>query len=887
MENKEGVNVLKCDKCKFGGKLKDDTTKFVPGKGNPKADIMVISDYPDKLASYKHEPFMDEAAAAIDFAMFDAKIIERNVSKHKRLDKYVRNGNRYKNVYYTTALKCFPSLGAGLTASNISGDERNMCRRTHLVREIRSVRPKFILTIGNESLKMVRNSHYANAMNDRGFWEYNEEFDCNVFPIPTHFSLTSAWEVTSPIFREIQQFGRDIKAGVPTYKLGDNYGVIEKIETARKFFKFLKKRKRVAFDFETSSLRYWDMDEEPLGLSFCWKTGNARYIPFTKGGDEGRASLWSDADRLELRRLIKDFFENTPDIKKDGQNMKFDINWLHHEGVHNASGFDWDTMQFHHLIDENTPSNLTYLTCYYNIKFPHYDTEIAPYIRNKGKDKDKTKEKTYEFIPRPLIAKYGCADVDAVWRIRIIQQKYASDRQTKLYYNVSVPLSIFTRSIERKGVRINIEEIDKLERQYTKKIDTKKKQLSAYVNEKSFNCNSNPQMQKLLFEKLTLYSPFKTKSGKPSTGADAFERIERTQGKKVFEVGGGKKIKVATLFKKIIELRAMGKMKSTYLTGMRLLADDNARVHTSYLTTGTVTGRSSSRGPNLQNIPRDPIFRSLFIAGPNRFLIPADYSQIEARLLPFLAKEVKYVLQFQDPSFDPHSYNSASYRNKEVKDVTKEERSHDKAITFGINYGRSNKSIADEYQLSIEDVNEKVETYFKNNPRMAKWRKNRALESQNKLKMCEGRTDYYVENALGRRRHFSLYKWVSQPELLAVDALRGLETEEEVSDNYRIMGLRGNAERQAVNFPIQSYASDILTMASYRVYKRCRKEKLDAFLVLTVHDMIALDTHESCKEQAMRIVNEELPIKKSFMERGERIELAFPADCELTPHWVQ
>ena len=876
---------MNCVKCKFGGKLENGEPKFVAGRGNAHAEIMVITDYPDKLGSYIHEPLADEAGAAIDWMMFDAGVIERNVSKHKTLDKWRAQGKRYENVYYTSALKCFPSTGKFLTASNISGEERNACRHHHLQKEIRAVRPKFILTIGNEALKIVRNDHAANAMNDRGFWEWNEEFDCYVFPIPTHFSLTTAWEVTSALHREIMQFGRDVKNGIPEYKLGHNYGTLSKMATIRKFMKFLHKRKRVAFDFETSSLRYWDMKEEPLGISFCWKKGCARYIPFV---GQDRVEVWSSKERQELRQLMQEFFENTPNIKKDGQNMKFDINWLHHIGIHNGTGFDWDTMQFHHLIDENTPSNLTYLTCYYALHFPHYDQEILPYIRFKGSKKDKTYEKDYSGIPVSLMSKYGCADVDAVWRIRTIQQKHATERQRKLYYNVSTPLSIFTRSIERRGVAINLEAIDKLEGEYDLKIDKKKKELSVYVNEKNFNCNSNPQMQKLLFDKLKLYTPFKTKTGKPSIAADSFERMERLSGNKVLPVGNKKNIKVKVLFKKIVELRTMGKMKSTYLTGMRLIVDDKGRVHTSYLTTGTVTGRSSSRNPNLQNIPRDPIFRSLFIAGPHRYLIPADYSQIEARLLPFLAKEVAYILKFSEPGFDPHTYNSSVVRGIMMEDVTKEQRSHDKAVTFGINYGRSAKSIADEYELDVEAVKDIMNGFFEGNPKIKSYRQDRVLESQNKLAMCKGRTDYYVENPLGRRRHFSIYKWIDQPELKAVTSLRGLQDDEEiVFKGPAYIGLKGNAERQAINFPIQSYASDILTMASYRIYKRCRVEGIDAYLLLTVHDMIALDTHESCKDQAMRILNEEMPVTKKFKLDGETISLHFPIDAELTPHWVQ
>jgi len=885
-----------CRKCKFGGELQNGESKFCPGRGNKQADIMVISDYPDKLASYLHQPFKDEAAAAIDWMLYHNGLIDRSVTKHKTLNRFKPNDNRYKKIYYTTGLKCFPSSASGkpLKAMNIDAEVRNKCRKYHLADEIKSVKPKYILTIGNEALKMVRNQHTGSANDDRGFWEWNEEFNAWVFPTTTHFAITSAWEVTSGLMKDIEAFANGVKHGVPKYRLGDNYGLLTDISKIRKFFRFLKKRKRIAFDFETTSLRYWDEAEQPLGLAICWKKGSARYIPFLWQSELDpdtkqpiRHPVFTDAEYKEVHALIKDFFENTPHIRKDGQNMKFDIHWLFHMGIR-GSGFDWDTMQFHHLIDENTPNNLTYLTTYYRLNFPHYDTEIKPYIQWKGKEKDKNREKAYEFVPTKILSVYGCADVDAVWRIGSIQRSQVEQWQLDLYRNVSVPLSIVSRHIERHGVKINLNEIDKLEAEYQKKIDKENIKFCKYINEENFNVASNPQMQKLLFKKLKLFTPFKTKSGLASTDAKSFEWMEKKYGNKSIQVGNGKKVVVKTVFKRITDIRTMRKMKSTYLTGMRLLADENGRIHTSYMTAGTVTSRLASRGPNLQNIPNDPIFRSLFISGPGRLLIPADYSQIEARILPLVAREDSFCLRFAEEGFDVHTYNSSLYRDKPFKDVTKEERKQDKGITFGVNYGRSYKSIADEYGMTVESVQRKVETYYEKNPAINRWKNNKELEAKNKLPKCKDRTDFYVENAFRRRRHFSLYYWIDQPEVAAVNWLRDSIGEEEVEKEYRLIQLRSGADRQAVNFPIQAYAAEVLTMASYRVYKRMKRENIDACLVLTVHDMLCMDVHKAQAKEGMKIMAEELPFIKRYKNKaGKPIRLAFPIDAELTEHWVQ
>jgi DNA polymerase-1 len=300
--------------------------------------------------------------------------------------------------------------------------------------------------------------------------------------------------------------------------------------------------------------------------------------------------------------------------------------------------------------------------------------------------------------------------------------------------------------MEQKGVLIDVSRIKEMEGEYQKKIDAVNIKLSRSVKRDYFNVASNPQVQAVLFGDepgcLKLRSNKKTKTGKWSTDKDSFEYMKRKYARKK---------RVITVLSMIQEVRRMRKMKSTYLTGFIKLVDELNRIHTSYLSTGTVTGRLASEGPNLQNIPKDPIFRSLFIAGPGRKLIAADYSQIEARLLAWLAVELDLIQLFADTNFDPHYYNSSIFRQKPISEVTKEERSIDKAVTFGINYGRSAKSIADEYELDLDFVKGHIAQFFQTFRKIKAWR-NRQITVSKKQGWIENKsgTSNQLSNSIVR-----------------------------------------------------------------------------------------------------------------------------------------
>jgi DNA polymerase-1 len=723
-----------------------------------------------------------------------------------------------------------------------------------------------MLILGSPAIQQFTKDYKTGILEQRGFWNYSEEFECWYYPTIHPANIVRNWQNTSSFYRDIERFTDGCTNGIPKQKLGSNYRIITDLDGVKNLFRTLHSRKRVAWDLETSSLNFWDKEERILGISFCWKIGHAAYIPLY--GPEF-SDIWSPKQLKIVRRYIKKFLED-PTIIKDGQNTKFDINWERREGV-TVRRIGWDTMQNHALIDENTPANLTYLTTYYDLNFPRYENELKPHkVKRKGKD-------SYWMVPVKVLGKYACADVDGVYRIRRKQLKILDKKERSFYRRYPRKISKFAAEMEFRGALIDIPRIREMEIEYDKKVGKVNDNLSRIVKRDYFNVQSNPQMQEVLYAKkpkgLGLKTKRKTKSGSFSTDKDTFDELERNYAK------NAKVVKVLNLVK---EVRSMRKMKSTYLTGFRKIVDDNNRVHSSYLTTGTVTGRMASEAPNLQNIPRDKIFRSLFIAGPGRKLISADYSQIEARLMAFLAGETVLIDRFKDPKFDPHRLNSSIVRGKPEDEITKEERSVDKAVTFGINYGRSEKSIAEMYQLELSYVEQFVRNYFKTFSKIAAFRKRCAAKA---------REDGYLKNALGRKRHFMAWEWLDSEEYDQVKEYEeyckqkyagAYNTVKNMSRRNRLI-MMGNMDRQAINYPIQSYAWFLLVRYADRLLKAIAREELDAFLVLSVHDANIIEAADSDVKRVEELVNQYMPFTLTNKRKG--YEMHFPIDYDISDCW--
>lgn len=848
--------INKCGRCEFwnpnrvtGGKGNKNSGVMIVGEVVGRSEIYVPDDEPDK----ENEVFIGEAGAILNWGL-------RKVG-------FMKYGERYEKAYFTNAIKCYPSIDKTLNQIPITAEHKKKCS-SFLKKEIKKVKPKFVLVLGSNAYQSISGDHNASILSERGFWRWSEKYNFWYMPTVHPAYVGRNWGETSAFLIDLQKFANAVKTGkVPKQRLGTSYKIIKTMKGAKKLFRKLMKVKRFAWDLETTSLHFWDKNEDIIGASFCYSKGKAFYLPFMDQSElEGKSDIvrkymWSDKEMKILYKGLKEVMEESP-AKKDGQNTKYDINWMYQKGI-KVQNVDWDAMQFHHLVDENTPQNLTYLTLYYNLNFPRYEDELKPYIKNvKG-------DLRYEFIPPKVLGVYACADADAMFRVSSIQRGMASKRQLKLFKRQSQPLSKFLGKLERNGVKIDIGRISELEDKYQKQIDTENKKLCKLIGWKDFNVNSGPQMQKLLFKKgkksLGL-KPIgrKSRAGNYGTGKDVILFLKRNYSNKK------KTIKILNY---IEQIRKMRKMKSTYLSGFRKQADEFDRLHTSYLSTGTVTGRPSSTSPNLMNIPRDPIFRVLFIAGKGRILLSADYSQIEARLIAWLANEIRQIIKFANPDFDIHTFNSASVRKIKESEVEKEQRDKDKAVTFGMNYGRSNKSIADFYDLDLDFVIEFVNAYFDEFKKIWKWR-----ERQKYLSKKQG----YLQNKVGRRRHFTAYEWLYSKEMKDVE----LSGYSEGHYFFKSM-VESHMERQAMNFPIQSYAHDILTRKAKEAEKALKKAKVDAFPVLTVYDCIVYDCSKKHAKKCEKILNEVLPLTKSKVRKktGKKYSMTFSIDIKVDKRW--
>lgn len=848
--------IRKCGRCEFwnpdrvtGGKGNKDSGVMIIGESTGRTEIYKPDDYPNK----ENEVFIGEAGGILNWGL--------------RKAKFIKYGKRYKKAYFTNVLKCYPSRDDTLDTVDITAEHKKKCS-AFLKKEFRTVKPKFVLLLGSHALQVVSGDYGASIMERRGFWYYNKEFDFWYLPTVHPAFVGRNWGSTSSFVHDLKRFASAVKRGrVPKQKVGTNYNTVRSIASVKKLFAKLMKVDRFSWDLETTSLKFWDPNEEIIGISFCYEKGKAYWLPLLGQSkienkkELVRKPLWSPRQRRILMKGLKQVMEKSP-AKKDGQNTKYDINWMASVGI-TVRNVDWDVMQFHHLIDENTESNLTYLTIYYNLYFPRYEDELKAYIKKyKG-------ESRYEFVPPKILSKYACADSDAVFRISKIQRSISNERQRHLYYTQSVPLSKMLSKLEQKGALIDLGRITELEEMYQKKIDMETKKLCKLLKIDDFNVASNPQMQKMLFGKgkgsLGLKPVGRPSSaGNYSTGKDAILFLKRIHSRKK---------RVIKVLNFIEEIRKMRKMKSTYLTGYHKLADHNDRLHTSYLSTGTVTGRPSSTAPNLMNIPRDIIFRSLFIASEGRKLISADYSQIEARLMAWLANELKLIQQFNTPGFDIHDYNSAKVRKIDIKDVVKEQRNVDKAVTFGINYGRSNRSIAEYYDLDLDFVTDFVTEYFREFRKIWLFR-----ERMKKLSKKQG----YLQNEVGRRRHFTGYEWLYSKEMLDVAI-----TESDTNHDWFVSNVESGMERQAINFPIQSYAHDILVQRADATQRAIDKAGLDAFPVLTVYDCVVWSAADEDVEEVEKIVKNVLLLRKrkKNTKTGKRYKIDFSVEIKTAANW--
>lgn len=527
-----------------------------------------------------------------------------------------------------------------------------------------------------------------------------------------------------------------------------------------------------------------------VGLSFSVEAGKGYYIPTPENREETQAIL------EEFRPV----FENE-NIVKIGQNIKYDMLVLKWYGI-DVKGELFDTMLAHYLIDPDTRHGMDVLSENY---LGYTPISITSLIGAKGKGQLNMKD-----VPVEKVVDYAAEDADVTLQLANVFEPMLAERNaSKLAKEIENPLIYVLADMEKEGVRIDAETLATYSAQLQEEIS--KAELSVY--EKAglkFNLASPKQLGEVLFDHLKLDPKAKkTKTGQYQTGEDVLTALASK----------------SDIVQDILDFRQMQKLKSTYVDALPLLVNPRTgRVHTSYNQAVAATGRLSSNNPNLQNIPiktdRGREVRKAFIArDENHILLSADYSQIELRIIAEISKEANMLDAFLN-GIDIHTATAAKVYGIDIAAVTSTQRRNAKAVNFGIIYGQSAFGLSQNLNIPRKEAAEIIEQYFAQYPGI----KNYMSDTMN-----FARENGYVETIMGRRRY-----------------LRDI--------NSANLTVRGYAERNAINAPIQGSAADMIKIAMINIHKDMKEQKLQSKMTMQVHDELVFDVVKSEKETVKEII---------------------------------
>ena len=525
-----------------------------------------------------------------------------------------------------------------------------------------------------------------------------------------------------------------------------------------------------------------------------------------------------------LLNTFRPFFENEK-ITKVGQNLKYDLKVLQNYGVE-VQGALFDTMIAHYLLNPDMRHNMDILSETYL----NYTPIAIESLIGKGKA-----QRSMRTVPIDEVKEYAVEDADVTWQLKnVFQSQMPQVHAQKIYTDLEAPLIKVLAAMEREGVNLDVNFL----KEYSKTLDTDIAQLETAIAQQAgetFNLASPKQLGDILFEKLKIDSkPKKTKTGQYATSEEVLAPFAA-------------KHKIVA---DILEWRQVQKLKSTYVDALPLEVNKSTgRVHTTYMQTVAATGRLSSNNPNLQNIPirtpRGQQVRKAFIArNPDYVLLSADYSQIELRIIAALSEEHNMIESFLHGE-DIHRSTAAKVFNVPLEEVTREQRSHAKTVNFGIIYGVSAFGLSAQTDLSRSESKELIDTYYATYPNLRNYI-NRQIEF--------AREHGYVETILGRRRY-----------------LPDIHSHNQV--------VRGGAERNAVNAPIQGSAADIIKIAMIRIHNQLQAQKLQTRMLLQVHDELVFDVPKT----ELELVK---PLIKDAMENAFTLAVPLVADLGVGDNWL-
>lgn len=530
---------------------------------------------------------------------------------------------------------------------------------------------------------------------------------------------------------------------------------------------------------------------ELVGLSFSFNPSEGFYIPINA----------SQAEALKTVTLFKAVLENHA-IEKVGQNLKYDIMVLKNYGI-NVSGKLFDTMLAHYVIDPDTRHGMDILAQNY---LGYTPVSISELIGKKGKGQGNMRD-----VEVDIVKEYAVEDADITLQLKhVFEPLLKAANGEKLVHEIENPLIYVLADMEREGVRIDINQLNL----YSKDLAIEITRLEKTVYEKAgvkFNLASPKQLGEVLFDKLKLDDKAKkTKTGQYQTGEDVLQLLAHK----------------SDIVKDILDFRQLQKLKSTYVDALPLMINERTgRVHTSYNQAVAATGRLSSNNPNLQNIPikteRGREVRKAFIPrDDNHVLLSADYSQIELRIIAEISKEENMLEAFIN-KLDIHTATAAKVYGIGLDEVTPEQRRNAKAVNFGIIYGQSAFGLSQSLNIPRKEAAEIIENYFLQYPGIKRYMADT---------ITLARENGYVETLMGRRRY-----------------LRDI--------NSANATVRGYAERNAINAPIQGSAADMIKIAMIHIHQDIKTQNLQSKMTMQVHDELVFDVLKTEVEAMKAIIS--------------------------------
>ena len=584
-------------------------------------------------------------------------------------------------------------------------------------------------------------------------------------------------------------------------KIDNKYFLINNSEELHKLISLIKKTGYFAIDTETNSL---NIEEANLvGVSIAVNENSAYYIPINHKNLEDNKRLKEQIKESEIIKLLQPIC-NDPSILKIGHNIKYDLRILEKYGLKLTSIAD--TMLLSYAIDNGvTKHNMD------DLAYLHFNHTNIKFKELVGSGK---KEITFDFVEISKALDYAAEDALITLKLyEFLNNRVKNEKGNFVYSEIDLPLISVLSSIEKNGIKVNTKYLNQLSQEFQKDSLVLEKKIYKFAG-KNFNIGSPKQLGEILFVDLSIQGGKKTKSGTFSTDSSTLSNLS-DQG-----------YEIASL---ILDWRELTKLKSTYTDALQNQATkNNSRVHTSYGVANTLTGRLSSNDPNLQNIPirtnNGRKIRKAFICDPNKILMSFDYSQIELRLAAEISGDTNFIKAFKNNE-DIHSSTASQIFNVRTEKLDSEMRRKAKAINFGILYGISPYGLAKQLSVTNSEAKSYIEDYFNKYPKIKKY-----MDDQIQF----AKTNLYVETMFGRRCNIK-------------------------SINDKNFSVRGFAERQAINAPIQGTAADLIKLAMIELNKLITADDLDAKILLQVHDELIFEIDEANKESSIEII-------KSVME---------------------